>query len=186
MPVDELTTLAFAASAGDHAALGAFVRASQADVWRFCAYLVSPDRADDLTQDTYLRAVRSLSRYRGDAPALRWLLSIARRACADALRQDSRRPEVISDFADPTAPSHDDAVDLFDLVARLEPDRRAAFVLTQILGLSYAEAADVCACPVGTIRSRIARARAALVGELVGDDLGDPDVGNLRVAEGDL
>ena len=186
MLVDELTALAVAASAGDQAALGAFVRASQADVWRFCAYLLSPDRADDLTQDTYLRAVRSLPRYRGDAPALRWLLSIARRACADALRRDSRRPEVIADFADSTSPSHDGAVDLFDLVARLEPDRRAAFVLTQILGLSYAEAAEVCGCPVGTVRSRVARARAALLGELVDGELGDEDAGNLRAAEGDL
>jgi RNA polymerase sigma-70 factor, ECF subfamily len=185
MPVDELSVLAAAAGAGDQAALGAFVRASQADVWRFCAYLLSPDRADDLTQDTYLRAVRSLPRYRGDAPALRWLLSIARRACADALRRDARRPEIVADFADSISPAHDGAFDLFDLVARLEPDRRAAFVLTQIIGFSYAEAAEVCACPVGTIRSRVARARAVLVDELVGDDL-DGTVGNQWAAEGDL
>lgn len=49
------------------------------------------------------------------------------------------------------------------LVAALEPQRREAFVLTQVLGLSYAEAADVCSCPLGTIRSRVARARADLV-----------------------
>ena len=186
MLVDELTALAASAGAGDDAALGAFVRASQADVWRFCAYLLSPDRADDLTQDTYLRAVRSLPRYRGDAPALRWLLSIARRACADALRHDARRPEVVSDFVEPTAPALESAVDLFDLVGRLEPDRRAAFVLTQVLGLSYAEAAEVCGCPVGTVRSRVSRARAALLDELYEGDLGDEAARNLRTAEGDL
>jgi RNA polymerase sigma-70 factor (ECF subfamily) len=54
------------------------------------------------------------------------------------------------------------------LVAALERERREAFVLTQVLGLSYAEAADVCACPVGTIRSRVARARADLVDALGG------------------
>jgi RNA polymerase sigma-70 factor (ECF subfamily) len=54
------------------------------------------------------------------------------------------------------------------LVAALEPERREAFVLTQIVGLSYAEAADVCSCPVGTIRSRVARARADLVSALGG------------------
>ena len=43
----------------------------------------------------------------------------------------------------------------------LDPDRRAAFVLTQLLGFDYATAAEVCGCPVGTIRSRVARARAA-------------------------
>ena len=51
-------------------------------------------------------------------------------------------------------------------VASLAPDRREAFVLTQIVGLGYAEAAEVCACPVGTIRSRVARARADLVAAL--------------------
>ena len=45
----------------------------------------------------------------------------------------------------------------------LDHDRREAFVLTQLVGLSYAEAADVCGCPVGTIRSRVARARGDLV-----------------------
>lgn len=50
-----------------------------------------------------------------------------------------------------------------DLLDRLDPDRREAFVLTQLLGLSYAEAAEVAGCPVGTIRSRVARARADLV-----------------------
>jgi len=184
--VDELTALAVAAGSGDQAALGAFVRASQADVWRFCAYLLSPDRADDLTQDTYLRAVRSLPRYRADAPALRWLLSIARHACADALRHESRQPQLSTELAEPSTPALDGAVDLLDLVARLEPDRRAAFVLTQILGLSYAEAAEVCVCPVGTVRSRIARARAALV-EMLGSARPDAeDAGNLRAAEGDL
>ncbi len=54
------------------------------------------------------------------------------------------------------------------LVAGLEPERREAFVLTQVVGLSYAEAADVCSCPVGTIRSRVARARADLVDGLGG------------------
>lgn len=53
-----------------------------------------------------------------------------------------------------------------DLLARMEPDRREAFVLTQLLGLSYAEAAEVAGCAVGTIRSRVARGRADLVGSL--------------------
>jgi RNA polymerase sigma-70 factor (ECF subfamily) len=48
------------------------------------------------------------------------------------------------------------------LLAGLEPERRAAFVLTQMIGCSYAEAAAICGCPVGTIRSRVARAREDL------------------------
>ena len=50
-----------------------------------------------------------------------------------------------------------------DVLARLAPERREAFVLTQLLGLSYQEAAEICACPPGTIRSRVARARAELL-----------------------
>ena len=53
-----------------------------------------------------------------------------------------------------------------DALARLAPERREAFVLTQLLGLSYQEAAEVCACPPGTIGSRVARARADLLEDL--------------------
>ena len=58
-------------------------------------------------------------------------------------------------------------LDLDDLIARLDRDRREAFVLTQVAGLSYAEAAMVCEVPIGTIRSRVARARADLVEGLI-------------------
>ena len=59
-----------------------------------------------------------------------------------------------------------EGVALRALLAELDPDRREAFVLTQVVGLSYAEAAEVCGCPVGTIRSRVARARDHLVAAL--------------------
>ena len=62
----------------------------------------------------------------------------------------------------------DEAVLLRSLVTTLDLDRREAFVLTQLLGLSYAEAAAVCGCPVGTIRSRVARAREDLVAAMDG------------------
>ena len=64
-----------------------------------------------------------------------------------------------------------DAVTLDALLATLTRERREAFVLTQLVGLSYAEVADVCGCPVGTVRSRVARARADLVATY-GDDAG--------------
>jgi RNA polymerase sigma-70 factor (ECF subfamily) len=51
----------------------------------------------------------------------------------------------------------------------LEPARHEAFVLTQLIGLSYAEAADVCHCPIGTIRSRVARAREDLIAAFGGE-----------------
>ena len=85
-----MTRLARAAGSGDRAALAALVRATQADVWRLCAHLVDPGAADDLTQETYLRAMRPLAGFRGDASARTWLLGIARRTCADAIRSRVR------------------------------------------------------------------------------------------------
>ncbi len=162
---DEITTLALRARRGDAAAASAFVRATQADVWRLCAALGSSQQADDLTQDTYARAFASLHRFQGRSSARTWLLSIARRACADAVRSAVRergRPVDASRVeADPSG-----GVAMRLLVSALEPDRREAFVLTQVLGLSYAEAADVLSCPVGTIRSRVSRARTDLMNGL--------------------
>jgi RNA polymerase sigma-70 factor (ECF subfamily) len=164
--VDEITTLAVLAREGDQVALAAFVRRTQAQVWRLCSSLAGPDQADDVTQDTYLRALGALHAYRGEASATTWLLSIARRASADAVRRNVRRRRLAARLdARPTnAPPPGAPLDL--LLATLDPDRREALVLTQVLGLSYAEAAEVCACPVGTIRSRVARAREQLVDEL--------------------
>ncbi len=167
--MDELTSLARAAGRGDRAALAALVRQTQADVWRLCANLVDSASADDLAQDTYLRAIPALRRFRGDAPVRIWLMTIARRACAAEISVRSRdrrlgvRLAVIPDVTlgqQAAAPGTQAAVD--ELLAALEPGRRAAFVLTQIIGCSYAEAAAICECPVGTIRSRVARAREDL------------------------
>src|ERR1700744_5038716 len=80
--MDDLTSLARAAGRGDRGALARLVRETQGDVWRLCAHLVDLPSADDLTQDTYLRALGALARFRGDAPVRVWLLAIARRACA--------------------------------------------------------------------------------------------------------
>lgn len=146
-------------------AWAAFVRATQADVWRLCAHLDSLDRADDLAQETYVRVFRSLPGYRGEAPVRAWLFSILRRVVADdiAARQRSRRPTVARAAA---VPDHQDWVAVRQLLELLDEDRRAAFVLTQLRGYSYAEAAVACGCPVGTIRSRVARAREGLAGWL--------------------
>ncbi|WFE38738.1 sigma-70 family RNA polymerase sigma factor [Micromonospora sp. WMMD998] len=169
------TTWALAARDGDPDAQAAFVRATQAEVWRFTAALVDADSADDLTQETYLRAFRALPGFEGRSTARTWLLGIARRACADHLRTVVRRRRLDERLAAQAAtdrPHPDPAGQLCatDLVRRLPAERRSAFVLTQLLGLSYAEAADVEGVPVGTIRSRVARARDELV-DAVGDTL---------------
>ena len=173
--MDELTRLALAAGDGDRRALAAFVRASQVEVWRLCAHLVDPDAADDLTQEVYERAVPALRRFRGESSARTWLLTITRRTCADHLRRVVRRRRLLERVAatttesDALVPDVGDVVagdDIDALVSTLDPDRRTAFVLTQVLGLSYAEAAEVSRVPIGTIRSRVTRARAELLERL--------------------
>ena len=167
----QLERLAARAAEGDPAAQAALVRETQADVWRLCAHLADRQVAEDLTQETYLRALPALARFEGRSSLRTWLLSIARRVCADHLRARKRRGLVlVADGADLGELSRDVPADEVggtvaaqDVLDRLDPERREAFVLTQLLGLPYAEAAQVAGCPVGTIRSRVARARADLV-----------------------
>ena len=174
--MDDLERIAADAAGGDPLAAAALVRATQSDVWRLCAALGDPQSADDLTQETFLRAFGSLHRFEGRSAVRTWLFSIARHVCADALRtRRRRRLTLVRDPADleaaqpaTLADSVADGVAVTDLLARLDADRREAFVLTQLLGLSYADAAEVVGCPVGTIRSRVARARADLVMSLGG------------------
>ncbi|HEX4983704.1 MAG TPA: sigma-70 family RNA polymerase sigma factor [Ilumatobacteraceae bacterium] len=170
--MDHLTQLLTAARDGDRAALERFIAETQRDVWKMCRYLGDPDTADDLAQETFERAIGSLHRYRADGPARHWILTIARRVCVDSTRRRRRGRRLQQRLADQPTTHHgtrsmpSEAAELDDLLTQLDDDRRAAFVATQVLGLRYDEAADLLACPIGTIRSRVARARADLVGFL--------------------
>jgi RNA polymerase sigma-70 factor (ECF subfamily) len=168
--VDRLTGLLVQARDGDRLALGAAIRLSQGEVWRLAVHLVGPSEADDVTQDVFLRAWRALPSFRAESSGRTWLLSIARRACVDAIRRQSRWHRLTARLhkeAVPGAtgsPAVDEVHGLADLVSRLAPAQREAFVLTQISGCSYAEAAELCGVEIGTIRSRVARARVELIG----------------------
>lgn len=167
------TELALAAGAGDRDALEQFIRATQHDVWRFIAHLAGVESADDLAQDTYVRAMRGMHRFAGRAPARTWLLSIARRVVIDQIRSEQARPRTVghldwSNITERAQRSGDGAgfeelVETNLLLDDLAGDRREALVLTQLLGLPYQQAADICGCEVGTIRSRVARGREDLV-----------------------
>jgi RNA polymerase sigma-70 factor (ECF subfamily) len=168
-----ITALALRAREGDRAAAGEFVAVTQHQVWRLLVHLADPSVAEELAQETYERALGALRRYRGDAPARSWLLSIARRVAADHLRRRARRPVSPASLAEDDrpfgqAPGSDPAesVAVRHALDALAAERREAFVLTQVLGLPYDEAAAVVGCPIGTIRSRVARARADLVAAL--------------------
>jgi RNA polymerase sigma-70 factor (ECF subfamily) len=175
----DLVGVALAAGRGDAGALTELVTRTSSAVWRVCAALVDRDSADDLAQDTYLRAVRSLATYRGDSEPLPWLLTIARRVCAEEITRRQRErltttrlvaerlTDGQSDTGRPGALGEvSGRVELLDALSRLPVHRREALVLTGVAGLSYADAAGVCGCPVGTIRSRVARARTDLADAL--------------------
>ncbi|MFE5096571.1 sigma-70 family RNA polymerase sigma factor [Streptomyces sp. NPDC056638] len=175
---EPVTRLALAARDGSPDAVDRFVRALHRDVWRYVAHLsADPQAADDLTQDTFLRALGSLHRFEGRSSARTWLLSIARRTVVDSLRHAAARPRIADrddwqSAAERTQPrdlpGFEDGVALAELLAILPAERRESFLLTQLLGLPYAEAAAAMGCPVGTVRSRVARARSTLL-ELLKD-----------------
>ncbi|MDP2292376.1 MAG: sigma-70 family RNA polymerase sigma factor [Actinomycetota bacterium] len=161
---DPLRDLFDAAREGDDRAVRELVTRTQPVVWRVCSVLGSVGEEEDLVQETYLRALRSAAGYRGEAPVQAWLLAIARNVCADHVRRRARQRRLVDRLArtNPTdaAPP---AESVHQLLLHLLPEQREAFELTQLVGLSYEEAAAVIGCPVGTVRSRVARARAHLL-----------------------
>ncbi|MFF7974227.1 sigma-70 family RNA polymerase sigma factor [Streptomyces sp. NPDC007905] len=181
---ESITAWALAARGGDPCAVERFVRALHRDVQRYVAHLCADHQAvDDLAQDTFLRALGSLHLFEGRSSARAWLLSIARRAVIDSYRYAAARPrlsdvpdwQLAVELAQPRdLPGFDEGIVLLDLLAALPDERREAFVLTQLAGLPYAEAAEASGCPVGTVRSRVARARATLIDLL--DAAGNPHV----------
>ncbi|MEU6346811.1 sigma-70 family RNA polymerase sigma factor [Streptomyces sp. NPDC046977] len=173
---DQVTLWALAARDGDPDAVERFVRATRQDVVRFVARLSGEaHNADDLAQETYLRALTGLPRYEGRSSARTWLLSIARHVVVDRIRMAAARPRIAyardwqaaAERRQPrNLPGFEEGIALLDLLDRLDGARREAFVLTQLLGLPYADAASAAGCPVGTVRSRVARARLDMTAQL--------------------
>jgi RNA polymerase sigma-70 factor, ECF subfamily len=163
-----LTDCLAAAQSGDQWRLSIFIRHTQQPVHRLMTYLGAREESEDLVQETYVRAMKALPKYRGDSSGRVWLFGIARKVAMDSLRSKCRRQKLQAALfmqrnessVGPDAYS----TELDMLLDTLDADRRSAFVLTQILGLSYDEAAAASKCAVGTIRSRVARARSELIG----------------------
>jgi len=170
-----------AAQKGDVAAFNQLVRGYQAPVYR-TAYRVLGDAAsaEDATQDAFISAYKHIRTFRGGSFKA-WLLRIVTNACYDQLRVKQRRPAASLDamLLDPDnpAPGLDRAVtespqdfaerqELGAMIQRglatLPHDQRMTLVLVDIEGLSYEDAADALATNVGTVKSRLSRARAAL------------------------
>ncbi len=164
-----MSQLLVEARAGSEVALATFIRSSQPEIWRFCAHLVGSTHADDATQETYLEAWRALPSFRGESSARTWLFVIARRTALRLGRRQLRLSELDRQSPrPPQAPDPESWTELDCLINQLDEDRRLAIILTQVLGLSYADAAVVSGCAIGTIRSRVARAREDLLSVTAG------------------
>jgi RNA polymerase sigma-70 factor (ECF subfamily) len=133
---------------------------------------------EDALQDAFLRVLRSLPRFRSDGPARlsTWIFTIARRAALDALaRRDRVTGPALPQVAAPDAAS-ELRLSLEAALERLPPAQRSVFVLSQACELSYEEVALIEEVDVGTVKSRLHRARAALQAMLESDDSDDePD-----------
>ncbi|MCS4490342.1 RNA polymerase sigma factor [Corynebacterium sp. ES2794-CONJ1] len=164
---EEITDLALQAGRGDREALNSFIKATQGDIWELLAHLGGRENADDLTQETYLRVMGALPRFAARSSARTWLLSLARRVWIDSIRHETSRPisaDTSPEHVHPRPPSDwSEWVDTRLLIEQLPAERREALILTQVLGYSYEEAAHITGVRIGTIRSRVARARADMI-----------------------
>jgi RNA polymerase sigma-70 factor (ECF subfamily) len=137
-----------------------------------------PSRAEDLVQDTILKALGAWDRFRPGSNARAWLVTILRNQFISAWRKSSRAPtaadpELLPELADPDHP--DPEGDFFEhlmdeevtaALAALPDEFREAVVLSDLEGLPYAEVAEALEVPVGTVKSRLFRGRRILRGQL--------------------
>ena len=177
--------------AGSPDAFESLVRRHEREAYQVC-YRMLGDRDDamDAVQETFLRVYRGLARFRGDAAFRTWLVGIALNVCRNRLasaaekqrrvtssitQEDPENGEVADvDLKDHTpdpeasAMGHELRAALEKALARLAPDHREILVLREIHEMEYEEVAQALSCPVGTVKSRLCRARQALREALVG------------------
>jgi RNA polymerase sigma-70 factor (ECF subfamily) len=180
-PATDDTVLITAAQAGDTAALDALLRRHYDRIHAICRRLAgNAADADDATQEAVMAVVRGLPRFDGRAAFTTWSYRVATNACLDELRRRGRRPiptePAVDEHGGGFAAAPDGAPALDETVAgRLEIDAalatlpvefRAPVVLRDLCQLDYAEIAETLDIPAGTVRSRIARGRAALAQHL--------------------
>ncbi|MEU8036162.1 sigma-70 family RNA polymerase sigma factor [Streptosporangium sp. NPDC049078] len=150
---------------GEREAFAELVRAWHDPVWNYVRRMLGPSRADDVAQEVWVAVVRGLPRLKEPGRFAPWLFTIARRAVADRLREEYARPEIPLEEERASADPVDALVDRADLLAGLAglPVReREVLVLFYLQDLSLEDCAQVCAVPVGTVKSRLSRARRML------------------------
>lgn len=135
------------------------------------------EAADDLVQETMERAWRRLAFWRGEGELRAWLFSILHNAFVDRLRAERRSPTqpLAEDEDPPVRATQEDLLQVRDLdraLARLAPEHREVVLLVAVEQMSYAEVATALSIPIGTVMSRLSRARTKLRAVLDGRDTG--------------
>lgn len=175
VPAADDGTLVQAAQAGDRRALDSLLRRHHARIHAVCRRIAGNDAdAQDATQEALLAIVRGLPRYDGRAAFSTWAYRVATNACLDELRRRKRRPVPVDEVFDVGVPDRGgdrvaDRLLVDEALEQLPEDYRAAVVLRDLCDLDYAQIAEALGIPPGTVRSRIARGRAALADLLAGN-----------------
>ena len=161
--------------AGDLAAFEELVDRHRAVVYRVAARVVDREEAEDVTQETFLRAYHRLPRFRGESAFRSWLLRIAHNTAVNAARRRLPEPvEVDHDSHEAVvAPAGREPVSALEESERrerlelklgeLRPEHRAVLVLRDLEGLPYDEIASVTETPMGSVKGRLHRARRELI-----------------------
>jgi RNA polymerase sigma-70 factor (ECF subfamily) len=153
---------------GDVDAFEDLVRAYQADAWRFARSLTRDAHlADDVTQDAFLRAFRFVRSFRGDSKFSSWLFAIVRNCAMDSMKK-AGRPTV--EEPPGSSPDHQARVEIQMAIDALKERLREPFLLVEVFGMTYADAAVVLQTKVGTVKSRVFRARQVLIASLADED----------------
>jgi RNA polymerase sigma-70 factor (ECF subfamily) len=160
---------------GDHDAFTTLMHRHEDRIFAVCLRIMgNRTSALDATQETFLTLYRKANQYRATAAVGTWLYRIAVNTCYDLLRKERRRPsEAMPSYLDPADPHAEDPYTSIELrpsveaaLATLTADFRAVVVLSDIEGMSLPEVAEALEVPVGTVKSRLFRARRQLAGVL--------------------
>ncbi|GAA5785459.1 RNA polymerase sigma factor [Chitiniphilus shinanonensis] len=174
------------AQAGDKRAFELLVAKYQRRIARLLSRLIrDPGEIEDVTQEAFIKAYRALPSFRGESAFYTWLYRIAINTAKNYLASLGRRPQLSADYEDEDGETLDAAAQIPDyhtpeselanreivrtvneVVETLPDELRTAITLREMEGLSYEDIASVMNCPIGTVRSRIFRAREAISAKL--------------------
>lgn len=174
------------AQAGDKRAFELLVIKYQRRIARLLSRLIrDPAEIEDVTQEAFIKAYRALPAFRGESAFYTWLYRIAINTAKNYLAASGRRPQISAGYSDEDGETLDVAEQIPDyhtpeselsnqqivstvnaVVDSLPEDLRTAITLREMDGLSYEDIASLMNCPIGTVRSRIFRAREAIASKL--------------------